>query len=51
MHSSEKAAITFRVKKTQLEAKQYFAKSNKIWLEAYRNAYLHFIDPGAAVAV
>ncbi len=26
-------------------------KSKKTWLEAYRNSYLHFIDPSAAVAV
>ncbi len=26
-------------------------KSKKTWLEAYRNSYLHFIDPWAAVAV
>ncbi len=26
-------------------------KSKKTWLEAYRNPYLHFVDPWAAVAV
>ncbi len=26
-------------------------QSKKTWLEAYRNSYLHFIDPWAAVAV
>ncbi len=51
---SEETATAFTVSKTSHNSrtKHYFANPRmKTWLEAYRNFYLHFIDPSAAVAV
>ncbi len=43
---SEKAAMAFQVGITRERTKYYFANPRmKTWLEAYRNSYLHSIDP------
>ncbi len=43
--------MAFEVSKLAI-TRDYFANPRiKIWLEAYRNSYLHFVDPWAAVAV